>query len=159
MGHFKGCAACLKPRKKNDSSDKKTNSRKIDGESDTYSGESLGCVLEETCEKVRAVGSLQSKSATLKFTALDHGIKSLSLECDFIIDSGVHKTLLSEKDWKKVQSSPDSRKPKLKRSNVRFKPFGTQHNLEVLGRTKCDLIAKAGANVSTIVYVVQGTKE
>ena len=48
---------------------------------------------------------------------------------------------------------------KLKRVKTSFTPFGTQVKLPILGRTKCVMRAAAGAEITTIVYVVAGEAE
>ena len=73
-----------------------------------------------------------------------------------LIDSGVFKTLLSEKDWRKVKQKPGESCIKLKKCSTTFRPFGTDYQLPILGRTKCIMQAAAGAQVATIVYVVKG---
>ena len=35
----------------------------------------------------------------------------------------------------------------------------TKQNLEIMGRTRCELQARGGAKITTIVYVVKGAKE
>ena len=35
----------------------------------------------------------------------------------------------------------------------------TNQNLEIMGRTRCELQARGGASVTTIMYVVKGAKE
>ena len=56
-------------------------------------------------EVVRATESSKSKSSDLFMTILDHGQQSQELSNSFLIDSGVHKTLLAEKHCKQVQGS------------------------------------------------------
>ena len=73
------------------------------------------------------------------------------------MDSGVHKTLLSERDWQKLAKG--ERKVKIKRCKVNFTPYGTKINLPMLGRTKAILQARSGATLQTIVYVVKGQKQ
>ena len=42
------------------------------------------------------------------------------------------------------------RKPKLKKNKTNFTPFGTKIKLPILGRTKCQLIAECGKQITTI---------
>ena len=107
---------------------------------------------------VRAAGEI-SRATDLNITVLDQSRKAKDVKVQFLIDSGVHKTLLSEEHWSQVKASPNTRPPKLKKNKVKFVPFGTKLNLAILGRTKCTLHAKGGACITTIVYVVKGTKE
>ena len=96
---------------------------------------------------------------TRLLTVLDHGQAAKELKVEFLIDSGVYRTLLTEEQWKKVQADGSNRKPKLKINKVRLVPYGTSQGLTVLGRSKCRLTARAGNTVETVVYVVRGAKE
>ena len=58
-----------------------------------------------------------------------------------------------------MKSRPGENPMKLKRVKTRFTPFGTNFKLPVIGRTKCVMCAAAGAEITTIVYVVAGEAE
>ena len=160
VGHFKGSAACKgkkpaggKKKKKEKANQVEELSKAGDEESDT---DSIGRVAEI----VRATGgSKKSKTADIQLTVLDHGQQAKQLPVKLLIDSGVYRTLLSEEDWQQVQAGKNNRMPKLKRNKVKLVPYGTSQNLEVMGRSKCILMAGAGAEVTTIIYVVKGAKE
>ena len=62
----------------------------------------------------------------------------------------------SEIDWLKVKQRPGEAPINLKKCRKVFKPFGTKYQLPIKGRTKCIMCAAAGAQISTIVYVVEG---
>ena len=47
----------------------------------------------------------------------------------------------------------------MRRNKAKLVPYGTSQDLEVMGRSKCILTAGAGAEVTTIVYVVKGANE
>ena len=157
VGHFKGSAACKK--KRGSGGKKKEKANQIDEvseanvESDT---ESIGRIVEV----VRATGdTVKNKTADLRMEVLDNGHKAKELEVNFLIDSGVYRTLLTEEQWLKVQAVKGNRKPRLKKNMVRLVPYGTSEGLTVLGRSRCTLKAGAGATVDTMVYVVKGAKE
>ena len=150
-GHFSGAPMCKNTKKK-----EKT--RNVEEESETESEESVNRVEEKT-EKVRAVKPDPAKIAEVVLTAMDHGVEAKEASVELLINSGVNKTLLSEKDWKKVKAVRGERPPKLKKNAIKFVPFGTKINLPILGRTRCKLRAVNGASVKTLVYVVEGQKQ
>jgi hypothetical protein len=86
-------------------------------------------------------------------------VEGAQAKVKLLIDSGVYKTLLSEKDWKSVQQSQGARKAKLKINRTKFRPFGTNYSLPILGHTKCRMMAECGQEVQTLVYVVAGETE
>ena len=160
-GHFKGSAACKgkkavggKKKKKDERANQVNEMPEVtDGHSDT---DSIGRVVEI----VRAAGdNAKNKTADVQMTVLDHGQPAKELTVEFLIDSGVYRTLLTEEQWQRVQAAKNHRRPTLKRNRVKLVPYGTSQGLTVLGRSKCMLTAKAGAKVETIVYVVRGAKE
>ena len=55
-----------------------------------------------------------TKQAKVGLTPNDHGVEGAQAMVQLLVDSGVYKTLLSEKDWKVVQHSQGPRKVKLK---------------------------------------------
>ena len=115
-------------------------------------------VLEEV-DLVRAVPDPDAEIISIGLSALDHGVESESSEIQFVLDTGVNKTLVTEEDWKYICPKQGKRKPKLKRTTRKFTPYGTRVNLECLGRTKVKIRAKAGATIRTMMYVIRGVKE
>ena len=157
MGHFKGAAACKSPKSKGNKV------RAVDGTKDSSGEETdgmVGRVMEDRKEMVRAAFDKaeprRDARATVSIIALDKGRPSQDTSVSLLIDSGVFKTLLSEKDWRKVKQKPGESCIKLKKCRTTFRPFGTEYQLPILGRTKCIMQAAAGAQVATIVYVVKG---
>jgi hypothetical protein len=71
-----------------------------------------------------------------------------------LVDGGVHKTLISEANWKVMKKKNKSLR--IKKCRVKFTPYQTKEGLQMLGRTKAILRAAGGATVNTIVYVVRG---
>ena len=73
-------------------------------------------------------------------TAIDHGTEGAKAEVKLLIDSGVHNTLLSEADWQVVGKQRNGvGKVKLKVNRTKFRPFGTNFTLPIIGRSKCRL--------------------
>ena len=92
-GHFKGSAACKAPKVKVKSvagEDKDTGS---DTDSDT-----IGRVMEENVEVVRASTKKGDAKAKVSITVLDHGRPSQETHVRLLIDSGVKEALISDKD-------------------------------------------------------------
>ena len=110
-------------------------------------------------EIVRAVDDGKNKTADIELAVLYDGHQSKPLKVKLLIDSGVHKTLLSEEQWRQVQMDRRGSRPKLLKNKVRLVPYGTDKSLEVLGRAICTLTAAAGARVETVVYVLKNVKE
>ena len=123
---------------------------------DTDSDVSLGRVIETLPEAVNAADQPSEKNVTvsLQFISLDKGMPSDTVDFEPLVDSGVHKTLLSEEDWRKVVNG--DKKVRIKKCRVNFRPYGTKINLPMVGRTKAAMTAKSGATTKTIVYVVKG---
>ena len=85
----------------------------------------VGRVVDSSEEKVHAAAASDHQrkniTAMLKVTALDKGRPSDQVDMELLVDSGVNKTLLSEKDWQKIARG--HRKVKLKRCRVNFTPY------------------------------------
>ena len=160
MGHFKGSAACKKKKPAGGKKEKKKEKANKVEEADDEASDTDSTGVGRVAEVVRAASDgKKNKTADILLTILDHGKQAKQLTARFLIDSGVYRTLLSEEQWRQVQADKNNRKPKLKRNRVKLVPYGTSQNLEVMGRSKCTMIAEAGAKVDTIVYVVKGAKE
>ena len=76
------------------------------------------------------------------------------IDTSLLIDGGVNKLLWSEPDWSKIAQG--LLKVRLKKSRVNFMPYGMKYNLPMLVRSKVIMVAKSGAIIKTIVYVVKG---
>jgi hypothetical protein len=159
-GHFVNSAVCKGKEKRV----QKEKARAVLSEtSDTDTGsesntESVGRVKEipDEVEKVENVEKDNSETAEIKMTVMDHKNPSKEVEIDFLVDSGVNKTLLSERDWKRVKPKINGKAATLKKSHTKFSAFGTKQKLPILGRTRCRLVARCGQEFTTIVYVVEG---
>ena len=86
-------------------------------------------------------------------TALHHEILSHATRLNLLIDSGVNKTLLSERDWQQIRPRHKQCKPKLKKNKTKISPFSTKIKLSILGRTKCQFIAEYGRQITIIVML------
>ena len=156
-GHMKGSKACKKPKPK---FKKKDTARQVEtgSEVDSTDSEASNRVTEEY--QVRAVQQEHTRQAEVVITAIDHGTEGAKAEVKLLIDSGVHKTLLSEADWKVVGKQRNGvGKVKLKINRTKFRPFGTNFTLPIIGRSKCRIMAQCGQVVNTMVYVVAGETE
>ena len=116
----------------------------MSGEDKANTDSSVGRVIESGSEEVNAANQQSVKNITthLKVTALDSGRPSDEVDVELLVDSGVNKTLLSERDWQKLATGES--KVNIKRCKVNFRPYGTKINLPMLGRTKAVLKAKSG---------------
>ena len=80
-------------------------------------------------------------------------------DINLLIDSGVHKTIISEKDWNLVKPKSGGKKLKLKKCRTKFRPFGTKMYLPLMGRIKGNMKTISGAKTKTMIYVVRGETE
>ena len=89
------------------------------------------------------------------FTVRDHGKPSRETNLNMLIDSGVHKTIISEKDWNLVKPKSGEKMLKLKKCKTKFRPFGTKVYLLIMGRIKASMRMTSGAKMK-MIYVVKG---
>jgi len=85
---------------------------------------------------------------------IDREVSPSTTKVSLAIDSGVNKTLLSEKAWLSVKPQPGHQKPRLKKNRTNFTPFGASYKVPILRRTKCLLTAPQSKSTNTIIYVV-----
>ena len=62
--------------------------------------------------------------------------------------TGVRKTILCRSDWEKIRD-----KCMLVKTRLKFRPYGTENRLPIRGRAKVQLKSKAGATITTYVFV------
>ena len=164
-GHMKGSKACrhpkpaTKPNKhKGKGGDK---ARQVaEGSTEDTDSEEVDRVMID--EPVRAVKHENSRKARvdITLTVVDHKVPGRPGQVQLLIDSGVYKTLLSEKDWKLVaKKDSGTGKMRLKINRTKFQPFGTNLYLPILGCTKCRIKSMSVQEVFTIVYVVKDATE
>ena len=139
--------APIKSKKEKQKADKAT-TRQVEDSSQGDSTDSEEANKVTEVNQVRAMKQEHTKQAKVGSTPIDHGVEGAQAMVQLLVDSVVYKTLLSEKDWKGV-----------KINRTKFRPFGTNYSLPILGRTKCRLKAICGQEVRTLVYVVAGETE
>ena len=104
-----------------------------DKEQDTDSDtQSVGRVVEELVRASKE-DSEPEEVTRVNVTINDRGKLAPQVSIRFLVDSGVSKTLISEKVWKAIQSRAGQAAPRLKRCTTKFRPYGTQ---PILGRSK-----------------------
>ena len=160
-GHFKGAKACplsgrgkgkVKPVRAVDTDQSQENT---DSEADINR-------VEEVVIRSSIDSEQEEELAVVKLVVLDKGRPAPQKNVKFLVDSGVKKTLLSEEMWRSVQKKAVQagvKEPQLKICKTKFRPYGTKLTLPIMGRSKCKLQAQAGANIRTMVYVVQGKEQ
>jgi hypothetical protein len=148
VGHFTRSKAC--PKKKE--------VRKLQAEEeDSDSVESLGRIVMETRGTVMEVRAAKSGRVARNTTVLEAtGPRDVTFEAGikFITDTGVRKTIVNRSDWDRIRD-----KCKLVKTTIQFRPYGTTSRLPVVGRAKVQLRARAGAVITTYVYVMDSEKE
>ena len=168
MGHMKFAPICSESKSKTEkpkTKSKKVKTRNVKEESsdDTESNESVGRVKEEPTEVVRSVEndkkSKDEETAEVMIEAVNLQEKSEDTKVSLLIDSGVKRTLVSEKDWKKMKTMVNQKPIQLKTCHTRFCPFGTNYSLPMLGRVRATLTSASGATTRTVIYVVKGEKQ
>ena len=92
----------------------------MDGSGESSNGDSVGRVTKDPTQAVET--SLKSITADMLLTALNGRDGSLT-KANLIIDSGIHKTLLTEEQWERLQPKGVNRMLKLKESAVRLIPY------------------------------------
>ena len=154
-GHMKGTPACKEFKgtpayKKAKPKKKKEQTRAVnDSELDSTDSDSEDI---NRVEEVRAAGDKKkSRTSNIMFYPINKDKEGEAGNVSFLVDSGVHKTLLSEEDWMRVRNNF-----KLKKNKTKFIPFGTQTRLPMMGKSKCVLKTKSGKMRRTVVYVVKG---
>merc|ERR1712015_417525 len=75
------------------------------------------------------------------------------VKIEVLADTGVRRTILNLGDWEKLGGG------ELKKTKLRFRPYGTNQYLPIRGRGTVRLRAKAGAMIETEVYVNEDKSE
>ena len=70
-----------------------------------------------------------------------------------LADTGVRRTILNLRDWKKLGGG------ELKKTKLRFRPYGTNQYLPIRGRAAVRFRGKAWAMIETEVYVNEDRSE
>ena len=153
LSHFQASKLC--PEK----TGKQAIARKLEEaeDSDTDgSTESCGRIVESHSISVGKVegnkknpGSIFCK---LKVTSPDD--THFDSKIQLATDTGVRKTILCRADWEKIKD-----KCRLVKTKLKFRPYGTMCKLPIRGRAKVKLQARAGAVITTYVYINDDDKD
>ena len=152
-GHFKGSKAC----KGQGQSKVRAVSQEVEEQDTNSEAESVGRV--EELVRASQEDKAQEEVARVKVTVKDKGTLAQTTQVKFLVDSGVNKTLISEKVWNVIRDRSGQKAPGLKRCTTQFRPYGTKQYLPILGRSKCILQAQAGYSIQSMVYVVRGEEQ
>ena len=114
---------------------------------------------EESVGRIMTVGKVENDKKDSIYTSLmiashdDENLQS-GIRIKVATDTGVRKTILNRRDWRKIEDNC-----LLTKAKIKFRPYGTNMHLPVRGRTKVQLRAKAGALITTYVYVMDDDTE
>ena len=127
-------------------------------EEDVPSDEDCEQDYEYDCDRVLEVNRLgqNQNPTTVRIRPLQEDANYLT-KVPWTTDSGVRKTLLSEKHYLKIKH----RNPNmtLRPTNVRFKPYSTDTTVPLLGCMEVKLANNKGKAIRSRVYVTQGQSE
>ena len=140
IGHFAKSQAC-KGSKHIRSVDNSNNSDSSTGASDSESDDEIGRIT---------VGSLHTGKADEELVT----VKINGEETTKRVDSGCRKTLIGISEYRSLKC-----KAPLRRTNVKFTPYGTKQTLPIKGRARVTLTATGGACHETWIYVVNDEVE
>ena len=76
-----------------------------------------------------------------------------AVRVSLLADTGVRRTILNLGDWEQLGRG------ELKETRLKFRPYGTNQYLPIIGRAAVRLKAKAGAVIDTEVYVNEDRSE
>ena len=97
------------------------------------------------------VGKVQDKGAQgirVTLPAAARGKEFTEARFRPLTDTGVWRTIINKKDWRKVGDGAKFRPTMLK-----FRPYGTWQFLPILGQAKLTLQAEVGATIDREVYM------
>ena len=104
-------------------------------------------------KRIMEVKKLSNEGIAAKLKIKPHNAHNES-DVHLATDTGVRKTLINKTDWLKIKNNAD-----LVKTSKRFRPYGTQYHLPIIGRSYVTLTAEKGASINTWVYVVNSQKE
>ena len=76
------------------------------------------------------------------------------VRCILSTDTGVSKTILNLEDWEKVKEDC-----LLTETKKRFRPYGTEHLLKIMGKARVKMRAENGAEIETWVFIHKSRTE
>ena len=110
------------------------------------SEEDIPRLNEESVAGVTNDGELDTRiRVSLGVTKQGDSFRGAKIEV--LADTRVRRTILNLGDWEKLRWG------ELKKTKLRFRPFGTNQYLPIRGRARVRLRAKAGAMIETEVCV------
>ena len=166
-GHFKGAPLCKGDNKKEAKKKwkKPSKSRRVqerpESAEDTESGETDSDSVPRLKESSTGETVAAAKETEPQDPMVEVGARPRQggqyKQVKWLADSGVRKTLMAEEDWRKMAAT--NPKAKLVRNKIRFTPYGTKVNLEVIGKAKVVLKNSKGKTIKTMVYVMANQSE
>ena len=133
-GHFTRSPLCPKKKKGKENSVNKVQ----EGEEETESDSSVGRVL-----MVGKVGGEDSR-IRVKLGMTGPGSQVFKAKFEPLTDTGVRRTIINKTDWKMISGECNLMPTKLK-----FRPYGTNKQLPIIGRAKVQLKAEPRAVIGT----------
>ena len=137
-GHFTRSPLCPKKKKGKENRINKVQ----EGEDETESDSSVGRVL-----MVGKVGGEDSR-IRVKLGMTGPGSQEFKVKFEPLTDTGVRRTIINKTDWNRISGICNLMPTKLK-----FRPYGTNKHLPIIGRAKVQLKAEAGAVIEIYMYV------
>ena len=116
---------------------------------DESGDEECGRIIAEPETLVAKMQEKQDKSSIFcRLGVTSHDDDQFQAKMKLATDTGVRKTILCRSDWEKIRD-----KCVLVKTKLKFRPYGTENRLPIRGRAKVQLKAKAGATITTYVFV------
>ena len=102
-------------------------------------------MVSRVVQVVRNIKGTGCRKVTVKVKTFDYGRPEVRKKVEFLVDSGVTKSLLREEDWNKSRM-PANEKGKLvlKNCHTKLTTYGMRSRLSILGRMKCRMQAECG---------------
>ena len=114
---------------------KKTTTKKVEAVGESDSSESLGRIMTEV--RVSKVQDEAEQGIRVTLTAAAQGTEIAGARFRPLTDTGVRRTIINMKDWRKVGAGA-----KIRPTTLKFFPYSTRQFLPILGRTKLTLQAR-----------------
>ena len=115
--------------------------------SEESADEKCGRILDQ-CITVNRLEEKNKDSIHCKLKVTSHDDNTFEAKMRMATDTGVRKTILCRSDWEKIRD-----KCQLVKTRLRFRPYGTDNRLPIRGRAKVKLQARAGATITTYVFI------
>ena len=149
LSHFAASKLCPK--------NKKETTRRVSDAEDSgteESGEEVHRIMTQTEVVNRMEDKEVKESIFCRLKVTSHDDDKFEARIKLATDTGVRKTILNRSDWFKIRD-----KCLLVKTKLKFRPYGTDHRLPIRGRAKVRLQAKAGACITTYVFVNDSDKD